>query len=139
MLPAIGHVLAVEMLRDGGSLNASFLGLNGSNYSLLFEIKLEASASGVWMRLGYQQPRVFERQKFRRPNGGHEWEAFNEVEVSWKHAEVLLHQMQPHLRSDLDLQWHETMLLVASAQGALPADIASKLGMTSGEPARPLD
>src|SRR5438105_469131 len=117
MLPPISTVLSVEMIRDGGSLSALFLGANGSKYCLHFELKLEYPASGDWIRLGYENPVVFEYFEFRTEAGGFAWEPLNKVEISWDHARVFLNQMRAYVQSERDIRWLEAMTEVAVGAG----------------------
>jgi hypothetical protein len=114
------------MIRDGGSLEASFVGSNGSRYGLHFKLISEQGASGEFVRLGYEKPVVFERLEFRQENG-FEWQSIGEVEVSWEHAKVLLHQLRSHLRDDEDAKWLEAMHDVANTDGKLPKSIPRSL------------
>jgi len=122
MLPPISAITNVEMIRDGGSLVAGFLGANGSRYCLHFALISEHSPSGDFVRLGYEQPIVFERLTFR-DEGGNRWEPVNQVEVSWAHAIALLHQLRPLVRDDHDIAWLTTMEDVASSQGDIPGNM----------------
>ena len=119
MLPPIHAVVGAEMIRDGGSLAAEFMGANGSRYSLHFSLISEPNAAGDRVRLGYEKPIVFERLEFRQ-EGRVDWQSINEVEVSWAHAKVLLHQMHGLMRNDEDKKWLEAMEQVADAEGQLP-------------------
>lgn len=86
MLPAISVVNSVELIRDGGSLAASFLGENGSEYWLFYRLLRRTLASGMVERLGYAKPVVVERQ------------SGIEIEISWEHALILINQIRPLLR-----------------------------------------
>jgi len=122
MLPPIGQVSDVEMIRDGGSLQASFVGTNGSKYCLWFNLITRDDEHGRRRRTGYSNPVVFERIEFRRPQS-FEWHSANEVEVSWQHAAILLHQFRSHPLSDAQLEWLEVMVRVASLSGGLPEEL----------------
>lgn len=60
MLPSIVVVNSVEMIRDGGSLAASFQGKNGSEYWLFFRLLHRTLPTGILERLGYAKPVVVE-------------------------------------------------------------------------------
>ncbi len=107
------------MIRDGGSLAACFLGTNGAEYWLFFSLLSEKSEAGEFVRLGYKSPVIFERAKFQTSNEIG-WESMNQVVLSWKHAEVFLHQLRDHVRNDGDLKWLNAMEEVACSQGGLP-------------------
>jgi len=122
MLPAISAIASIEMIRDGGSLQAEFVGANGSKYCLYFQLISEENQSGEFVRLGYEQPVVFERLEFREENRT-EWRGINQVEVSWAHAKVLLHQLRALLQSDQDSKWLAAMEEVAGTEGEVPEAI----------------
>ena len=111
MLPSIGLVLSVEMIRDGGSLAAVFRGSNGSEYWLFFEHDSRALPSGGVERLGYKAPVVIERQ-MGLP-----------VSVSWQQATMMLHQMRPLAPDPSSLRWLDVMEGVAGTQGKLPTGV----------------
>ena len=119
MLPAISAIASIEMIRDGGSLQAEFVGDNGSKYCLYFQLISEEGQLGEFVRLGYEQPVVFERLEFREKNRI-EWQRLNQVKVSWAHAKVLLHQLRAFLQSDQDSTWLAAMEEVASTEGDIP-------------------
>jgi hypothetical protein len=110
------------MIRDGGSLQASFVGTNGSKYCLWFELVTRVDEHGRRRRAGYSNLLVFERLEFHRPNS-FEWRSANEVEVSWEHAANLLHQFRSHPLSDVQVRWLENMEKVASLRGGLPEEL----------------
>lgn len=116
MLPSVVLVLSVEMIRDGGSLAATFQGSNGSEYWLFFEIRFHELPSGERERLGHNDPVVFVRQ-VGVPSG-----------ISWRHAENLLHQLRPLVRDDSSLKWLEVMEATAAANGHLPTGIDRFMG-----------
>jgi hypothetical protein len=122
MLPPIDQVSDVEMIRDGGSLQASFVGTNGSKYCLWFELVTRLDRQGRRRRASYSNPVVFERLEFRSPNS-FEWRSANEVEISWEHATTLLHQFRSHPLTDAQACWLESMEKVASLRGGLPAEL----------------
>jgi hypothetical protein len=122
MLPPISAIASIEMIRDGGSLQAEFVGANGSKYCLYFKLISEETLSGEFVRLGYEQPVVFERLEIREENQI-EWQAINQVEVSWAHAKVLAHQLRAFLKSDQDSKWLATMEDVANTEGQIPDDM----------------
>jgi hypothetical protein len=127
MLPPISSVVSIEMIRDGGSLRAEFVGANGSKYCLNFKLISEENSSGELVRLGYERPIAFERLEIREENRI-EWQAINQIEMSWTYAKVLLHQLRAFLRSDQDLRWLAAMEEVANTEGEIPNDVPSVLG-----------
>jgi hypothetical protein len=93
MLPSIALALNVEMLRDGGSLCASFQGANGSEYWLVLPIVFESDNSRC-----YAQPVIVERRHTL-------WS----VQLSWAHARAILHQVVSLLPSSWDRKYVEAM------------------------------
>ncbi len=126
MLPSISTVLSIEMVRDGGSLAAHFIGANGSSYCLHFQLITMRDSNGDVQRIGYAKPVVFERLEFREANR-FEWQGINLVEVSWIHARVLLRQLRGHRCNDRDSKWLAAMEESATAEGALPQAVVSWL------------
>jgi hypothetical protein len=122
MLPPISAVTSIEMIRDGGSLNAGFIGSNGSKYALHFALISKYNSSGGLMRLGYEQPVFFERLEIREENR-FGWEAINQVEISWMHAKIFLYQLRSFLQSDEDSKWLEAMEEVANTEGKIPSNM----------------
>jgi len=119
MLPAVSQIVDVEQIRDGGSLQASFMGANGSKYCLWFQIINGEPSSERTGSAKFEAPIVFERLEFRSPNR-FEWHSANEVEVTWEHASVLLNQFYGFPLSDIQARWLKTMEDVASLRGSLP-------------------
>ena len=119
MLPSIALVVSVEMIRDGGSLAASFQGINGSEYWLLFKLRSRDLPSGEVERVEYEKPVVTER---RMGTG---------IEISWEHAKILLNQMRPLLREETDLRWLEAMCASAESNGQLPPGVERILERSS--------
>lgn len=119
MLPSIVAVDSVEVLRDGGSLAATFMGHNGSRYGLHMQLISDRSPAGELVRRGYERPVVFERLEIREPDKV-AWEAVNQVELSWSHAAVLLDQMRSHVRNDRDARCLEMMMESVAGEGKRP-------------------
>jgi hypothetical protein len=118
MLPPVSAINYVEMIRDGGSLEASFVGPNGSKYCLHFPLFVQVDSEGLRKRSGYMQPVVFERLEFRHEDS-FEWQSANEVEISWQHAQVLLQQFRKHPLNTQQEKWLKAMEDVAKAEGDL--------------------
>lgn len=127
MLPPISTIVSIEMIRDGGSLQAEFVGANGSKCCLTFKLISEITPSGEFVRLGYKHPVVFEQFEIREENRI-EWQAINLVEVSWAHAKVLLCQLRAVLQSDQDAKWLAAMEEVATTEGEVPHAMPRVLG-----------
>lgn len=104
MLPSVGLAESTEVLRDGGSLCASFQGINGSRYWLVLPIRHGAHKSG--QSLGYENPIAVERPF-----------APEEMQVSWTHAEALLRQFERPLPPEADRKWVQPMYDCIAKQG----------------------
>jgi hypothetical protein len=115
MLPSIGLVLSVEMIRDGGSLVAMFQGSNGAEYWLFFELDARELPTGQLERVAYKEPVVVERQ------------VGLPVAVSWEHAKIMLHQMRPLVPDTSSLKWLGIMEATAETHGGLPTEIERTL------------
>ena len=122
MLPPIAAVAGVEMIRDGGSLQADFVGTNGSSYCLHFKLISKDGSAGELVRVGYEHPVVYERFEFREGNRVY-WQAINQVDVSWAHAKVLLHQFRDLLKSEEDSTWLSAMEEFANTDGQVPRNM----------------
>ena len=108
MLPPIGFVESVEMIRDGGSLAAVFQGGDGCRYWLLLQILRHPPAFGNRKRSGYDDPVIVDRlTKMSIP-------------VSWTQARILLNQIRLLVREERDLKWLACMDRVVAARGNLP-------------------
>lgn len=127
MIPPIAALVSIEMIRDGGSLAAQFVGTNGSGYELHFGLIQESEETAGFVRVGYAPPVVYERLEIRQDNR-FEWRRIDQIEVSWEHASVLLHQLRSHLRNEEHRKWLETMEEVANTHGQLPDSIPILLG-----------
>jgi len=104
MLPSVAVAESVEMLRDGGSLCASFQGSNGSHYWLVLPIRLDVQGTGE--PLGYGAPIVVERPF-----------APEELQVSWQHAEIPLRQIERLLPPAAERKWVASMYQCIATQG----------------------
>jgi hypothetical protein len=117
MIPPIGLLLSVEMIRDGGSLAAEFQCADAATYWLFFPLRMQELASGEIERLGYGQPIISCRI------------AGTSTEISWDHALALLNQMEPLLRDESHREWLDAMRATARGGGALPPRIVRSLGI----------
>jgi hypothetical protein len=107
MLPPIGLAIGAELIRDGGSLGAQFLGSDGVEYRLFFPIILVDSSPGYHEAKGYSPPVLIDRL------------AGTSVSLSWERARVLLNQMIPLLRELKHQDVADCMLDVAKSAGSL--------------------
>lgn len=119
MLPPISAIASIEMIRDGGSLQAEFIGANGSQYGIHLQLISEETPQGDWVRTGYKRPIVFEKLTIWQPDRL-EWQAIHPVEISWEHAKVLLHQLRAFVQRDEDAQWLAAMETVVRTKGKIP-------------------
>jgi len=116
MLPAISIVDSVEMIRDGGSLAAAFRSPDGSEYWLFYKVRLKELPTGETERLGYASPVIVDRM------------TGSEIELSWQHAKIFLHQMRPLLRGHSGQEWFDLMEATADASGQLPSGMGRFFG-----------
>jgi hypothetical protein len=111
MLPSIGILFSVEMIRDGGSLAATFQGSDGCKYWLFLQVRLNKLPSGELERVAYEEPVVIDRL------------AEKGIPVTWPQARVLLAQIRPLLHKERDQKWFEIMQEVVLTEGALPRGV----------------
>ena len=116
MIPPIAIVDSVEMIRDGGSLAATFHGTNGSEYWLLLKITLQELPSGETERTGYANPTLVDRA------------LGTSIDLSWQHAKTLVNQMRGLARDDESLKWLEIMDIAIDQKGLLPATVDRHFG-----------
>jgi len=102
MLPSIALAHGIEMLRDGGSLCASFQGANGSYYWLLLPVTVLEESNAV----AYEQPVIVERPHAVKP-----------MQISWAHATTILHQVDVLLPGTKDRRYVERMYEVIRNEG----------------------
>lgn len=111
MLPPIAIVDSVEMIRDGGSFGALFRGPDGSQYSLVLQLRTQDLPSGDVERLGYDAPAVIDRLAQRS------------FQITWKQASILLDQIAILSENERDLHWVCIMREVIATEGKLPGSI----------------
>jgi hypothetical protein len=119
MIPPITQGLSAELVRDGGSLVATFLCANGSEYWLFFKVRLGELPSGQSERLGYEEPQVIERLSGET------------IAVTWQHAITLLSQIRPLLNGESDLRYLDAMTETAKVSGCMPSAVARVFGNPS--------
>jgi hypothetical protein len=98
MFPSIARSDSVEMLRDGGSLCAVFVGADGSEYWLLVPIEQASSDSSSFETRRYAEPFVLDRPHSATP-----------IQVSWEHASILLSQIVSMLPESAPRRWISPM------------------------------
>jgi len=94
MLPSIARADSVEMLRDGGSLCAAFVGADSCQYWLLVPIERSPVGSATFEDRCYADPVVIDRPFAATP-----------IQVSWEHAAILLRQIVAMLPADAPKYW----------------------------------
>lgn len=112
MLPSVGLVLSVEMIRDGGSLAATFQGTDGCEYLLFLPIRRNKKGPGVAFGPGYDEPLIIDQLVQR------------EIPINWHQAEMLLSQIRPLLERESDQKWFAFMSEVVRLRGTYPRDKA---------------
>jgi hypothetical protein len=116
MLPSFVALNSVEMLRDGGSLCASFQGQDSCEYWLLLRIKLAEVDLNMTERLGYDTPVLLDRVTQL------------ETQLTWEHAEAILGQAQRLQQRRNYEQAYEYMAQAISSHGELPDGVERSLG-----------
>jgi hypothetical protein len=120
MLPSITRSDSVEMLRDGGSLCASFVGADGSQYWLLVPIDPASSDSASFEARRYAEPVVVDRPDAAKP-----------IQVSWDHAAILLRQIVSMLPAGRPRSWIAPMTECLTRRGAITYGDVMALQKTS--------
>jgi len=105
MLPAVTHVLSVEMVRDGGSLVAIWNGGDGVEYWLLYPVIVESVGPDHNRITGWDEPQVHARDT----GAIHE--------LSWQHAKILIDQFRPFAASARFLEILDAMKEIATNRG----------------------
>lgn len=103
MLPPIALAHSIEMLRDGGSLCASFQGANGLHYWLWLPVVLEGSRA-----VAYAQPVIVKRPYTAQS-----------IQISWVHAKTILHQVEALLPCSTDRKYIEQMYEAIRNEGRI--------------------
>ncbi len=103
------------MLRDGGSLAATFQGADAAEYWLLLQVRVRELPSGRTERLGYEPPYLLARETGLKTH------------ISWEHAWALLNQARSMVRTEQDGLWLQHMAEAVRGRGQLPAGIAALL------------
>src|SRR5687768_11751675 len=96
MAPVVKTVLGVEMIRDGGSLTATFLDEHGSKWVLFLKIDLAHHDSRVERR-GFKEPVLIDADPAKRPMDT-EGRIYSELsgpacQVTWEDAQALVAQI----------------------------------------------
>ena len=116
MLPSFVALNSVEVLRDGGSLCASFQGSDSCEYWLLLRIRLAEVELDMTERLGYEAPVLVDRTTQL------------ETQLTWEHAKGLLGQaqrMQPAKNYEPASEYIDQAI---SSHGKLPIGLERLLG-----------
>ena len=126
MLPVVSSLINIEMLRDGGSLAASFKSDRGREYTLLLRIDIDKKEH---RRLGYRDPVLIDCDpKLRPPNTDrviYSSLCGPAVPVSWSEACEITTAVSP-LAIELDswqTVWLAQMVYVTTNDGRLPPDM----------------
>jgi hypothetical protein len=126
MLPAVHEVVGVEMIRDGGSLAATFKSDGTSRYILLFRIHIADRGPLEMERLGYHGPILIDCDPGKgKPNT--DSVVYSEltgpsISVSWNQARDILDAMAYGARGlrPLDAKLLQDMIFVSAHEGCLP-------------------
>ncbi len=116
MIPPIGLILGVEMIRDGGSLAVAFQGTDSCEYWLFLPVRLNRLASGEVERLGYEAPVIVDRLLGQ------------ELPMSWQHAQAFLSQVRPWLEHERQIHWFGIISEAVRLRGKLPDGVDNNFG-----------
>ena len=111
MLPPVTQLLSVEMVRDGGSLAATFRGGNSSEYWLFFPVKIETIDPDHETITGWNLPLILERSTGLQN------------EVSWQHAISFIGKLKPQARDPKHLALLDAMAEIAGASGGVTSSV----------------
>jgi len=120
MLPTIGTVLGAEVIRDGGSLGAFFVGTDSVEYWLFFGVITVETSPGYRQAKGYEDPVVIDRLV-----GTH-------TSIPWQHALILLGQMLPLLKVQADIAVAESMIELAQNSGVPTSRVIAQYSFLQG-------
>lgn len=110
MIPHPNHLLSAELIRDGGSLGASFVDAKGYSQRLMFVVRRRNLSSGYSEREGFEPPVLLDQL------------TDTVIHLTWSAASTLVRALQPLARVERDRMWLQAMLDVAAAEGAPLAD-----------------
>jgi hypothetical protein len=120
MLPQVASLTDLDVYRDGGSVSASFQGVDGDSYTLFFRI---VGGPAHAEPPTYEVPRLdrYTPTDYKSPITGvadPDWKKHSEP-VSWADARVLLDALAPHVRGFVSTSgWvYETMRDTAKGDG----------------------
>jgi hypothetical protein len=123
MLPSVRKVENIELIRDGGSLAATFESDGGSRYILFLEIRLDDRARSNRKMARYDQPVLIDCDPTKRPPNTKRI-LYSELggprdSISWNQARVLLEEISKlaRLTNPLHSGWLKNMVDVASSDG----------------------
>ncbi len=92
MLPKVAKLTGFDVYRDGGSIGAFFLGADGDDYTLFFQLDHFATAE---MTASFASPRLhrYTATQYESPITGVATPDLKrqEIELTWADARVLLH------------------------------------------------
>ena len=108
----------MDIIRDGGSLAAAFLGSDAVEYWLMFKVQMEKDSAGKWVRSKYSEPQIVNRQ------------AGTNTIISWQHARVFLNGLRGMLKKDTDLKYWQLMADVAELDGSLSVSATKHFGQS---------
>jgi hypothetical protein len=120
MLPSIGTVLGAEVIRDGGSLGAFFVGTDSVDYWLFFGVIIVETSPGYCQAKGYADPVIIDRLIGTR------------ISISWQHAQMLLGQMLPLLKEEAHRLVAESMTEIAENAGVPTARVIAQYSFLRG-------
>ena len=120
MLPTIGTALSAELIRDGGSLCASFLGADSATYWLLFKLIIVDTSPGYREAKHYATPVILDRL------------SGTSVSITWDHAKAMLGEISSLLSKQTHHEAVDSMLDIAQNEGQITANVRAKYECLQG-------
>ena len=111
MLPPVTRVFSVEMIRDGGSLAATYGSGNGAEYCLFFPVRIEAVDSDHTRISGWESPELLERGTGLK------------TQLSWDHAKTFIGQLKPQVHDPREAALLDAMRDIAAASGSITSSV----------------
>lgn len=123
MVPDVDLVDNVEMIRDGGSLAATFLDRSNRRFTLFFPIK-HTKSGGLFEPKQHLSPVIIDCDPSKRPTNHSEFSG-PVTDISWEDARVILKDLDANKskstesrRSIFFEEWLQEMIETANRSGA---------------------
>jgi hypothetical protein len=120
VLPTIGTVLSAELIRDGGSLCASFVGTDSASYWLFFKLVIVDTSPGYREAKHYATPVIGDRL------------SGTSISITWDHAKAMLSEISSLLSKPTHHEAVDSMLDIAQNEGQITANVRAKYECLQG-------